>query len=74
MGTMPPNPEKSNTILRRSAIASIKVAVEVSRRSGRSHRTVEHVIRGHVRFAPVAAVVAARYNQLRISKPEVPEC
>ena len=74
MGTMPPNPEKSNTILRRSAMAPNEVEVEVPWRSGRSVKTVEQVIRGDMAFAPKAAVVAAARNELRILGPEAAEC
>jgi hypothetical protein len=74
MGTMPPNPEKSNTILRRCAPAPNELAVEVSTRCGRSAKTVEPVIRGHITFARVTAVVAAVRNELRIPKPEAAEC
>jgi len=74
MGTMPPNPEKSNTILRRYAMAPNEVVVEVPWRSGRSVKTVEQVIRGDIAFAPTAAVVAVVRNELRIPEPEAAEC
>lgn len=74
MGTMPPNPEKCNTILRRPAMAPNELMVEVARSSDRCVRRVEQLIRGHVTCAPLGAVFAAARKALRIAKPEAATC
>lgn len=68
MGTMPPNPEKSNTILRNGLM------VGVSWPSGRCVGRVEQIIRGHITSAPVAAVFAPVRSEPRIPKPEAAAC
>jgi hypothetical protein len=59
---MPPNPEKSNTILRN------ELMVEVGWSCSRCIRRVDQTVRGCV--TPAAAFVAAVPSQPRISKPE----
>lgn len=62
---MPPNPEKSNTILRSEFMAESRE---------RGVRRVEQVIRGRITNARVGAVLACLRSELRIPKPEAVAC